>query len=318
MSKLIDETPIANTFISHDVPCHRCAYNLRGLTREGRCPECGAPVRVSLQGDLLRFADPAWLKRLLRGTRMGAYALMGMGVTSVGASLIRLLFGDFMGWSQWEHVTIAGDLIMFVLGYGFLLFGLWLIATPNPVTVAEEGSLSARRILRLTVLLSIATFGVSAWLYVCSPRNLFWYTVAFLTISPFGVLTLPGSWAISRYAMQLSRRLPCGFGWHFAASSFEGYVISWAFFAVGALSSGMGFLPSGYSLFLLAILGVLFFGFLCLFMPQHFARVIEKEIEEARRLWEQVGEAADDDHVSGVQSPPANIQRAQRDSEVMP
>jgi len=32
--------------IAHDAHCHRCGYNLRGLKPSGRCPECGAPVRV--------------------------------------------------------------------------------------------------------------------------------------------------------------------------------------------------------------------------------------------------------------------------------
>ena len=60
MSKLIDETPIANTFISHDVPCHRCAYNLRGLPRDGRCPECGALGRWHGRG----LGRPCWSARL--------------------------------------------------------------------------------------------------------------------------------------------------------------------------------------------------------------------------------------------------------------
>jgi hypothetical protein len=31
-----------------DLPCIRCGYNLRGLKPDGNCPECGAPIRKSL------------------------------------------------------------------------------------------------------------------------------------------------------------------------------------------------------------------------------------------------------------------------------
>jgi uncharacterized repeat protein (TIGR04138 family) len=33
--------------INEDVPCLGCGYNLRGLTLEHRCPECGRPVAES-------------------------------------------------------------------------------------------------------------------------------------------------------------------------------------------------------------------------------------------------------------------------------
>ncbi len=39
-----------------DLKCKKCAYNLRGLREDGRCPECGTPVGLSTRGDLLRFA----------------------------------------------------------------------------------------------------------------------------------------------------------------------------------------------------------------------------------------------------------------------
>ncbi len=61
--------PYAGQFIDADVVCRCCSYNLRGLYPEGRCPECGTPVGISLQGDLLRFAEPAWVEILARGIR---------------------------------------------------------------------------------------------------------------------------------------------------------------------------------------------------------------------------------------------------------
>ncbi len=60
-----------------DTSCRRCSYNLRGLSEEGRCPECGTPVGLSTQGDLLRFADPDWLESLARGLN---FILWGVAV----------------------------------------------------------------------------------------------------------------------------------------------------------------------------------------------------------------------------------------------
>ena len=34
--------------IAHDLPCRRCRYNLRTLPTDGRCPECGTRVAITL------------------------------------------------------------------------------------------------------------------------------------------------------------------------------------------------------------------------------------------------------------------------------
>src|SRR5258706_15757786 len=68
--------------IAQDTPCRKCGYNLRGLSGDGRCPECGTSVGFSLQGDLLRFCDPSWVDTLRRGVNciIGADGLGFLGV----------------------------------------------------------------------------------------------------------------------------------------------------------------------------------------------------------------------------------------------
>lgn len=39
---------VTDGVISADTPCQRCSYNLRGLSSEGRCPECGQAVGETL------------------------------------------------------------------------------------------------------------------------------------------------------------------------------------------------------------------------------------------------------------------------------
>src|SRR5947207_16013402 len=56
-----------------DVRCCKCGYNLRGLGRESRCPECGQPVTDSLSE---QFSEgPTWLRTLSIGS-----LLIGVGV----------------------------------------------------------------------------------------------------------------------------------------------------------------------------------------------------------------------------------------------
>lgn len=70
--------------LATDTPCTSCGYNLRGLRHDQACPECGAEVWRSCQGDLLRFADPEWLKRL----RLGVWLLLASLAFSVVSRLM--------------------------------------------------------------------------------------------------------------------------------------------------------------------------------------------------------------------------------------
>ena len=75
--------------IVSDLPCRKCAYNLRGLPGNGRCPECGSAVGLSVQGNLLRFSDPAWTRKLRRGAKFIVY---GVAVIFLGLILTLILY----------------------------------------------------------------------------------------------------------------------------------------------------------------------------------------------------------------------------------
>lgn len=66
----------ASAFVQDDIACRKCAYNLRGLSLAGRCPECGSPVGVSVQGNLLRYSDPAWIDALAKGLWITLWAIV--------------------------------------------------------------------------------------------------------------------------------------------------------------------------------------------------------------------------------------------------
>ncbi|HVX85336.1 MAG TPA: hypothetical protein VH253_11190 [Phycisphaerae bacterium] len=61
--------------MTHDVTCRACGYNLRGLSPDGRCPECGQGIELSLLSDNLRVADGTWVAELARGLRCLRWAV---------------------------------------------------------------------------------------------------------------------------------------------------------------------------------------------------------------------------------------------------
>src|ERR1041385_4800198 len=77
--------------VEKDLACRKCGYNLRGLMTDGRCPECGTAVGLSVMGDLLRFSDPNWVDTLGRGVKLiiaGVAVLILGGVLSVAAAMV--------------------------------------------------------------------------------------------------------------------------------------------------------------------------------------------------------------------------------------
>src|SRR5438876_884878 len=82
-------------FISIDIPCRTCGYDLHALSAEAKCPECGTDVLLSLRGEQLCDADPRWVNRLASGALWIAWTLVAQFLTncivqgfSIGGSLV--------------------------------------------------------------------------------------------------------------------------------------------------------------------------------------------------------------------------------------
>src|SRR5262249_19878993 len=69
----VEDPELVRAFLaSHDFPCSRCGYNLRGLP-PGPCPECREPIVLHIAGSDL-FRPIVWLARL----GVAACALSGL------------------------------------------------------------------------------------------------------------------------------------------------------------------------------------------------------------------------------------------------
>lgn len=132
-----------------NTPCRRCGYDLRGLRESGNCPECGTPVGRSVMGDLLRFADPVWLRKISGGLSI----------------LLWLILLQILAWcltsgvSSGTRGTGAGNALATVVSLllsALSLVAIWKITTPDPSGLGEESQFNARNIVRFVICASVA------------------------------------------------------------------------------------------------------------------------------------------------------------------
>lgn len=144
--------------VADDRYCIQCGYNLRGLTQEGACPECGTLVQHSFQDESLEFASPAWLAHIERGLfilqlSLGAilaYPLAAIVVMFIEGVIRRsedLYFANMMLNSAPAVVTIAA-----ILGFIGILFA----SASDPSQATQESRFSDRRLMRTTALVLAA------------------------------------------------------------------------------------------------------------------------------------------------------------------
>jgi hypothetical protein len=273
--------------VTVDVSCHRCAYNLRGLSRAGRCPECGAPIEVSLAGDALRFADPEWLAAMARGAAIGETFLRVL----VGCGYIILLTWalSFFGVNGQvvRDVTVA---LIVAAGMVTLFVSAWRISVPHPLLLEKESWHAPRRLIRYAIIGGICVGGAGATLYAARTGGL-WFG-SLLLGAPFGLLSMVGAYGTGRYCGDLAGRAGNNFVVHRARIYLRGYAVCWIT-SVLAVVVTLPSVVAGVCLFVPAVAGLVAFGILLLSLPTQIASSLRQHREAAERTW---AEAQDRKH----------------------
>jgi hypothetical protein len=141
--------------IAIDLPCLQCGYNLRGLDPASRCPECGADITRSTRGDLLRFANPDWLRRVKLGADLMLATILLSLVLGLGVGCLGVVLPSAMG-------RILAVLVALAAGF-CRLAAVYLITTQEPRISLTEREVTWRRALRaLAVITFVATIVLAA------------------------------------------------------------------------------------------------------------------------------------------------------------
>jgi Zn finger protein HypA/HybF involved in hydrogenase expression len=205
----LSETLDVEWRVQSDVACLKCGYNLRTLELDGKCPECGSPVADSVRGDLLEFADPAWVS----GLASGATLLLAAGVSAVAAIVYGLLGGLLYGtYPEWKGLLGAVALAFGALGaVAAALLGpagiVKLTKTETRINLQAE-RLSAREICHQSLAASaLLAFVCVATVVVGGRFVAAWQGILLLMatlIVAFGALPV----SLLRHLATLFRRVP--------------------------------------------------------------------------------------------------------------
>lgn len=278
-----------------DQTCRRCGYNLRGLHRDGRCPECGSPVGLSIKGDLLRFANPDWVERLARGSRFilnGLSAALLAAIVAVATEALRLASVPDAAVEVLDAVCALVGVIGLVVAY----VGIWLMTSPDPTRVGEDQYATSRKLVRITLLLGIGNMALQASAGVLPlPQP------ALTVVAVIGVLTnlaaLVGTLAYLQYLKKLSLRIPdeelskrarflfAAFLWTPLVWIFVAFLVG-MFAALGSIGIGGGVIACTSPL---ALLAMLVFVLMALRLQHRMGRACGQQAKIARETWASGG-----------------------------
>jgi hypothetical protein len=133
----------ATSIVETDLPCVGCQYNLRTQPLDGLCPECGKPIRATLQFPHLRRSAPRWLTSL---------------VDSVTVLLTAFGFAVACYWTNRGR----DDPLPVLLGtaaWALAWFAVWLLTRPEPGRNSRAGRAAAWMLRVCTTLPYLGVFG---------------------------------------------------------------------------------------------------------------------------------------------------------------
>ncbi|MCC6906989.1 MAG: hypothetical protein IT430_03520 [Phycisphaerales bacterium] len=151
--------------LDESLRCSTCGYDLRGIDPAGACPECHVPVGQSLEGNLLRYGDPRWTKKVADGLVLYVIALALAISLGVGAAALRFAIKDA---AVIALVTVTTTVVSGV----FTALALWWITAPDPDTPIPAQQRFGANLARLLVIPQVlATAGLGAFTAFTNPQQ---------------------------------------------------------------------------------------------------------------------------------------------------
>jgi hypothetical protein len=105
--------------VVHSLPCIKCWYDLRTLSKRDRCPECGTPVSRTVRS--LFASDHRYLRRV-RAKLDLAYLALPVGVGVMAAVSFASTFLGVFGWSSYLVPLALIPLPMVMAAFGLVGF----------------------------------------------------------------------------------------------------------------------------------------------------------------------------------------------------
>jgi hypothetical protein len=142
--------------VDRDIACVSCNYNLRGLEPDGRCPECGAAVQLTLD-DRLVPVPPQALDALRTGLT-GVRRAFAIGIVTVFVAGFGLgLLEEVVSLGPWRRAPLA------LVIMGFWSWAIWRLVRctawqPPPVRLWARATRNAG-----VLWLAVLVVGISVW-----------------------------------------------------------------------------------------------------------------------------------------------------------
>ncbi|MCA9280287.1 MAG: hypothetical protein H6815_05910 [Phycisphaeraceae bacterium] len=132
--------------------CLRCGYDIAGLDIDSVCPECAEPIKYSMRGDRLEYADPDYVRKLARGAMLIPNAVV-FGLLVIVAILVIAVFLSSIAPAIANLVPGSLKLAFYicsVLG----ACGWWLLTTPDPIE--QDTPQRMRHLARISVVTAVS------------------------------------------------------------------------------------------------------------------------------------------------------------------